>query len=108
MSPFAIVIHFHAFKSFYFCFFPSLELHSLDQLDFEPIEKTFSNGIVPTIAFLAHAANELVLNQYRLEIIAGIRASPARVTITASGMTYTTGIKEPGPSFIWKDFRIWQ
>lgn len=63
MSPFAIIIHLDVFKDFYFGFVPGLELHPVDQFDFERVYKTLSDSVVPTIALLAHAPDELILRQ---------------------------------------------
>ena len=80
MCPSSIVIHLHIFKDLSFCFLARQEPAPVSQLHFERVEKTLSNGIVPTIAFPAHTADKLVIAQDLLEIIPGILAAPVRMT----------------------------
>ena len=63
MGPFAIVIHLHIFKDLSFGFIPRPEPVAVNQFNLERVKKTLSNGIVPTIAFPAHAANKFILAQ---------------------------------------------
>jgi len=79
MSPSAIVIHFHILKDLPSRFIPGPELMPVDQLDLERVEKTLRNGIIPAITLPAHAPDELVLSQDRLEVIAGILTTPIRM-----------------------------
>ena len=44
----------------------------INQFRFDDTEKRFGNGIVPTVAFPAHALNEFVFFQFLPEIVAGI------------------------------------
>ena len=72
MSSFAIVIHFHILEDLSFCFIPGFELCPVNQLHFKRMEKTLCDGVIPAVALLAHTADELILSQYCLEVIAGI------------------------------------
>lgn len=72
MRPSAIVVHFHVLKYLSFRFITGPEFRPVNQLYFECMEKTFRHRIIPTITLPAHASDELVLRQYRLEIIPGI------------------------------------
>ncbi len=79
MSPSAIVIHFHILKDLSSRFISGSELMPVDQLDLQSVKKALCNGIIPAITLPAHAPDELVLRQDRLEIIAGILAPAVRM-----------------------------
>jgi len=43
------------------------------------MNKALSDGVIPTVAFFAHAADKLVISQYRLKVIAGILTAAIRM-----------------------------
>ena len=79
MSPFAIVIHLHIFKNLSFGFIPGPEPVPVNQFHFKRVKEALSNGIVPAIAFPAHAAKKFVLTQDCLEIMTGVLTAAVRM-----------------------------
>lgn len=79
MSPFAIVIYFRVLENSSFRLITGFSLHPVDQFDFKRMEKTFNDGIVPTIALFTHTSNEFILGQERLKIITGILTATVRI-----------------------------
>lgn len=80
MSPSAIIIHFDIFEDFSFRFFSGPKFVPVDQLDFERVKKALCDGIIPAVTLSAHAADKLILSQYRLEIITRVLAATVRMT----------------------------
>ena len=79
MSPSAIVIHLHVFKDLSFCFIPGLEPIPVYEFNLERVEKALRDGVIPAVAFFAHATDELVLGQYRLKIISSVLTAAVSV-----------------------------
>jgi len=72
MRSFAIIVNFNIFKNSLFGFFSGAKGFSSDKFNLKRMEKTFGNGIIPAIAFSAHAADTAVLSQQAFKTIAGI------------------------------------
>ena len=72
MSPFAIVIHHNIFKDHSLGLLAGGEPYPIDKFNLDRVKKTLRDGIIPAIAFSAHAPNKLIASQYRLKIITGI------------------------------------
>ena len=59
-SP-AVIKNFDVFKYFSLCLLSGFKLTMMDKFCFQTVEKTFSNGIIPTIAFSTHGLNKVVI-----------------------------------------------
>ena len=58
MKPFAIVIHFDIFEHQVLGFWPGLKAFAMHGFDLEAVVPAFRGGVILTVAFLAHAANQ--------------------------------------------------
>ena len=63
MKPFAIVIHFKLFEHLELGIRTSLEAFTMNSFDFETVVPTFHRGIIITVTFFAHAANQMVFSE---------------------------------------------
>jgi hypothetical protein len=61
MEPFAIVIHFKLFEHSVLGIRTGLKAFAMDGFDLKTLVPAFHGGVVITVAFLAHAANQMVL-----------------------------------------------
>jgi len=65
MDSLAVIKNFDVFKYFSLCLLSGFKLTMMDKFCFQAVEKTFSNGIIPTIAFPTHGLNKMVfLNDF--------------------------------------------
>ena len=79
MRSFPVIIRLDIFKDLTLCFISGFKPIPVDFFYFQRVQETLGNGIVPAIAFSAHARRDPVLFKQRLIIAAGILAAAVRV-----------------------------
>ena len=79
MRSFPVIIHFDILKDFIFSFLPRFKPVAINFLNFQRVDETLGNRVVPTIAFTAHARGNPVFFKQRLVITAGVLTAPVRV-----------------------------
>ena len=63
MKPFAIVVHFELFEHLILGLCAGFKPFAMNRFDFKAVVPAFHGGIVITVAFFAHATNQLVFTE---------------------------------------------
>ena len=79
MYPLAVIEHLNVVKDIPPCFFANSIVFVKYSFHFKTAEKTFCNGIIPTVAFATHAANHLISFKQFLKIITTVLTAAIRV-----------------------------
>lgn len=76
---FSVIIHLDVLKDFTLGLVSCFKPVPVNFLNFQRVHKTLSDRVVPTVAFAAHARDDLMPFKQRLIITAGILAASVRV-----------------------------
>src|SRR5262249_22459780 len=91
MAPLAIVEDVDVLPDCYSGCRPRLIDLMVDELSFESAEEALGNGVVPAVAFAAHARHHLVHRQCSTVVVAGVGASAVGVMQQPGGRTPGAG-----------------